>query len=174
MTAFPAQLSLGILALLLLPACAARPAMLPIRVQDHRTATGTPAVVDLYAVQGSMELRRQTITPVDEYFSTQGRPSRPSAIHRFLLDASTPTAILLPERDAICRTWQHQQADTLIAITPKPQRRSTSAADPRRITFPLHRSGYPAGTHSLQLILTDGGLFLQPSPERIQPPPPQS
>ena len=170
MTGPSAQRFLSTLALLLLPACAAQHRMLPICVQDARSRAATPAVVDLYAVSGDMELRRQTITPVDEYFATLGRPSRPENIRRVILDPRVPSVTLDPASDSICRQWQEGSADTLIAVTPKPERRSTSAADPRRITFPLDRSGYPAGTRSLQLTLTDGGLFLQPSQNPLPSP----
>lgn len=172
MTSPSAQHLLSTLALLLLPACTATHRMLPICVQDERTRTTTPAIVDLYAVEGSMELRRQTITPVDEYFSTLGCPSRPSDIWRCILSASSRTATLLPERNSICRAWQGRQADTLIAITPQPKRRISSTADPRRITFPLDSSRYPSGTHSLIITLSDAGLTLHPSRERLVHPKP--
>lgn len=174
MTVPSAQHLLSILALLLLPACTAPQRMLPIRVQDERTRATTPAIVDLYAVSGDMALRRQTITPVDEYFATLGRPSRPDNIRRIILDSHTRSVTLEPASDTTCRHWQEEGADTLIAVTPQPERRNTTTADPRRITFPLDRSGYPAGTRSLRLILTDGGLFLRTSREKPQPPTPQT
>lgn len=171
-TRFASQLLPHALALLLLlPACSWRDPMLPVSIRDQRSRTTTAAFVDLYAVRGEMEQRRQTITPVDEYFATLGRSSRPQDIRRIILDAATRGATIFPDQDATGRLWQEKGADILIAVTPKPERRSTSAADPRRVTCPLHRSAYPAGTQSLLIMLTDGGLVVRPSAERLRPPP---
>lgn len=157
--------------LLLLPACTWRDPMLPVSILDQRSSTTAAAIVDLYAVRGELEQRRQTITPVDEYFATLGHNSRPQDIRRIILDAATPGATFFPDQDSTGRLWQEKGADILIAVTTKPERHSTTAADPRRVTCPLHRSAYPAGTQSLLITLTDGGLIVRPSAERLRPSP---
>lgn len=157
-----------LLAALLLPACSDGGRMLPLLVRDCRGASAAEASpVDIYAVRGEAELLRQTITPVDEYFASSGLPSRPVNVIRCYPDRNTPTMTILPQQNATCRAWLADKADTLIAVTPKPARRNTTQADPRRVTFPLSPDAYPPGTQSLVLSLTDVGLTLTPSSTRL-------
>lgn len=161
---------LALAPLLALSACSGSGHMLPLSVQDCRAAASSEAaLVDIYAVRGEAERLRQTVTPVDEYFATSGLPSRPGNVYRCYLDAATPVVTLQPKREVVCKAWLADGADTLIAVTPKPARRSTTQSDPRRVVFPLSPEAYPSGTHSLVLRLTDGGLTVAPSTERLRP-----
>ena len=127
---------------------------LPICVVDERT-------------QGNRgELRRHTITPVEEYFDTLGRPSRPVLVWRCYLDAGMRQ--VLWEDSAISRTWKSSGATNGVAVTLHPPRVTTNAADPRLLSFPLCKEDNPAGTETLIVRVEDTGLQLEPSPIKLK------
>lgn len=156
----------GLAAAMALTACSGE---LPLLVKDARTRGAEPARVDVYAMpQEWRELRRQTITPVDEYFETQGRPTRPENVWVSRPTRETP-ATLTPQ-EAAYRKWDSPRA--LVAVAETPARTNTNAPDPRRRIFPCRKGAYPSGTKSLLLSVTDEGLKIEPTARRIDPPTP--
>ena len=142
---------------------------LPLCVQDTRADGAAETPVDVYAVENERELRRATVTPVDEYFSTLGRPTRPVAVWRSAVAPAAEPAELRPGEYPYTR-WLQSGAVRLIAQTPQPPRVSTEMADPRRVVFSLWRGDYPRGTRSLLLSVTEGGLTVMPSAQEIKEP----
>ncbi len=156
------RLSLFVPAVSLLAGCSwfvSKP--LPICVTDERNKPVRGDTVDIYAVRGENELRRQTVTPVDEYFSTLGRASRPSVIWRCYLDDG-PRQILWDDSWEM-RAWHRYGADRALAVTMRPPRTTTDSADSRRTTFSLAKKDYPRGTKSLILHVTDAGPVVEAS-----------
>ncbi len=138
---------------------------LPICVTDERSKPVRGDVVDVFAVRSENELLRQTVTPVDEYFSTLGRASRPSVVWRCYLDDGSRQ--ILWDDSWEMRTWRRSEADRAIAVTMRPPRTTTDSADSRRTTFPLAKKDYPRGTQSLILHVTDAGPAVEASRTKL-------
>ena len=66
---------------------------LPVYVEDLRVQKNNVTVVDVYGICGERERQRTEVTPVDEYFATLGRPSRPQHVWRCSVDALPPAAL---------------------------------------------------------------------------------
>lgn len=142
---------------------------LPLCVEDARTQTQQPAVVDVYAVSSEQDRNRAAVTPVEEYFRTVGLPSRPGDVRRCTPAPGKDALLLL--QDPHYRHWRDGELLALVSVTPLPKRREASCADPRRLIFSPCRSSYPSGTQSLLIRLTDGGLELLPSSRKPTPQP---
>ncbi len=141
---------------------------LPICVVNDRTRPSRDDVTDVYAVSGENELRRHTITPVEEYFVTLGRPSRPDNVWRCYPGEGAQH--ILWEDSAISRAWQRGGATHGVAITPYPPRRTTNTADARKVSFPLQKKNNPPGTNTLIIRMTDFGLQSEPSRVKLKKP----
>lgn len=139
---------------------------LPVAVVDDRPDGSKAAVVDVYAVSTPQERERARTTPVDEYFRTLGLPGRPDKVWRAALPAAERPVLL--ESDAAYRAWKQGGAVALVALTPAPARSMADRADPRRLVFSLCAADHPSGTRSLAIHLTDGGLSLVPSSEKLK------
>ena len=139
---------------------------LPIQVTDDRPAGAKPAVVDVFAVPTALERERAAATPVDEYFSTVGLPSRPQQVWRAALPASEDCLLLKGDPDY--KLWRQGDIEVLTAVTPEPRRTVENGPETRRVFFSPRRADYPAGTRSLHLRLTAEGLQLEPSPRKLK------
>ncbi len=160
------RLSLLIPAVYLLTGCSwlvSKP--LSICVTDERSKPVRGDTVDIYAVRGQNELLRQTVTPVDEYFSTLGRASRPSVVWRCYMDDGSRQILWNDAWEM--QQWQKEGVDRAIAVTKRPQRVTTDAADSRRTTFSLVKKDYPRGTQSLILHVTDAGPVVEASRNKL-------
>lgn len=143
---------------------------LPVYVEDLRVQKNNLTVVDVYGICGERERQRTEVTPVDEYFATLGRPSRPQHVWRCSVDALPPAA--LTTADANYRAWRQAGADTLVAVTPRPKRPFTTGPDERRVFFSPSAADYPTGTRSIALKLNEHGLRAEPSTRIIPNPVP--
>lgn len=141
---------------------------LPLRVRDDRTTSAELTGVDVYAVPNERERLRAMMTPVDEYYCTQGRPARPKQVWQTNLMPGDSLTLTPGEQPYY--SWLGAGAIRLVALTPQPARRHTCTTDPRRAVFSLRRWDYPRGTRSLLLRVTEGGLSILPSKQKIKGP----
>ncbi len=154
------------LSAMLLSACTSR---LPLLMEDARGATSPKsrvACVDVFAVKQGNELERIKATPPDEYFSTIGLPSRPQRVWRYFPDDTASPTALLPEHPLFAY-WDKLGADVMVAVCTAPSGTHQTTMQQRMLIFPLDKNAYPSSTRSVILTLSDHGMTLSPSQQKV-------
>ncbi len=145
-------------------------AHIPILLNDARTPAKkkTPeTMVDVFTVTAGNELERIIATPAEEHFKTVGLPSRPVNVWRFYPERAEESC-LLPGDHPIFDLWAAEGGELLVAVCSDPRFKSPLKMQHRVATYPRDGRGYPIGTQTLILNLTDDGLLFTASTQEAQ------